>query len=489
MGGHEILSLGIDGFRLRGSVSRRAPGGRCSAVFDAIPAAAPTRICTGSIADYRASTKARISATSKSPSCWLRSHPTWAPSLRKLFGVEDVRQVGHRAHASRLPGAVHLQARRRRQGGREVQEPRIRTDWDLDKVASDLELLKRTTSPEGVEDRDDECATSVVAARLANLAGHYQKLAKGKPGEVEDADAAGRGAARAPESECTGRADLRRRESHCGLLWNSSPIYWDTWNAGPYAAIKDPVTGDPCRGLGRIPRTLPRTELLTARALRYAQQRGGELNSLTTSEEERRRRDGFRTHRQTLQRTRSLVSKSITASFCHDRDRDSCSKGMRHKNGELHVNPLGVTLTGCPLEEKISEAHMLKRDGDNIGSLALIMIDNPLCPGTGHRICNDCMKGCIYQKVAPVDIPQVETNVLTDVLHMPFGLEMYLLHDALEPVERETPGGTPVQRQESAGGGHGPRRLHTFSLSVERRLCSGRHRRAEDRATAGRAHR
>ena len=74
---------------------------------------------------------------------------------------------------------------------------------------------------------------------------------------------------------------------------------------------------------------------------------------------------------------------------------------MRHKSGELHVNPLGVTLIGCPLEEKISEAHVLKRDGDNIGSLALIMIDNPLCPGTGHRICNDCMKGCIYQKSRP----------------------------------------------------------------------------------------
>jgi NADPH-dependent glutamate synthase beta subunit-like oxidoreductase/NAD(P)H-flavin reductase len=112
---------------------------------------------------------------------------------------------------------------------------------------------------------------------------------------------------------------------------------------------------------------------------------------------------------------------------------------MRHKSGELHVNPLGVTLTGCPLEEKISEAHMLKRDGDNVGALALIMIDNPLCPGTGHRICNDCMKGCIYQKVAPVDIPQVETNVLTDVLHMPFGLEMYLLMTRWNPLNVKRP--------------------------------------------------
>ena len=35
----------------------------------------------------------------------------------------------------------------------------------------------------------------------------------------------------------------------------------------------------------------------------------------------------------------------------------------------------------------------------NDKSLAhLVMIDNPMCPLTGHRICNDCMKACIYQK-------------------------------------------------------------------------------------------
>jgi len=31
---------------------------------------------------------------------------------------------------------------------------------------------------------------------------------------------------------------------------------------------------------------------------------------------------------------------------------------------------------------------------------------------TGHRICNDCMKACIYQKQEPVDIPQAETRTL-----------------------------------------------------------------------------
>ncbi len=41
-----------------------------------------------------------------------------------------------------------------------------------------------------------------------------------------------------------------------------------------------------------------------------------------------------------------------------------------------------------------------------------------MVPATGHRICNDCMKACIYQKQDPVNIPQIETRVLTDVLHL-----------------------------------------------------------------------
>ena len=63
--------------------------------------------------------------------------------------------------------------------------------------------------------------------------------------------------------------------------------------------------------------------------------------------------------------------------------------------------------------------HLLRKHGDAIGALAIVAIDNPMCPGTGHRICNDCMKACIYQKQEPVNIPQIETGVLTDVLNMP----------------------------------------------------------------------
>ena len=54
-------------------------------------------------------------------------------------------------------------------------------------------------------------------------------------------------------------------------------------------------------------------------------------------------------------------------------------------------------------------------------------MDNPFAAGTGHRICNDCMKSCIYQKQTPVNIPQIETSILSDVLLLPYGFEIYSL--------------------------------------------------------------
>jgi NAD(P)H-flavin reductase/NADPH-dependent glutamate synthase beta subunit-like oxidoreductase len=122
--------------------------------------------------------------------------------------------------------------------------------------------------------------------------------------------------------------------------------------------------------------------------------------------------------------------------YCHPREKDSCSKGFVQKDGSYKKNPLGVALEGCPLDEKISEAHVLRKDGHSLAALAMVMVDNPMCPGTGHRICNDCMKGCIYQKQSPVNIPLVETHTLTDVLTMPYGVEVYGLLTRWNPLNR-----------------------------------------------------
>jgi NADPH-dependent glutamate synthase beta subunit-like oxidoreductase/NAD(P)H-flavin reductase len=124
---------------------------------------------------------------------------------------------------------------------------------------------------------------------------------------------------------------------------------------------------------------------------------------------------------------------------CHHQGKDSCSHGLREKNGVPKNTVFGVPLAGCPLEEKISEMHEVKGEGFTIGALAIITIDNPMCAATGHRICNDCMKACIYQKQEPVDIPQAETRTLKDVLELPWGFEIYSLLTRWNPLNFARP--------------------------------------------------
>ena len=155
-------------------------------------------------------------------------------------------------------------------------------------------------------------------------------------------------------------------------------------------------------------------------------------------DEKLRRREGFQLtdHRYTRRENLSEIHYCV---LCHERDKDTCSKGIRDKEGKVTTNPLGIPLAGCPLDEKISEMHAVRKRGDAIGALAIVTVDNPMCPGTGHRICNDCMKACIYQKQEPVNIPQIETGVLTDVLNMPWGVEIYGLLTRWNPLNIQRP--------------------------------------------------
>lgn len=169
-----------------------------------------------------------------------------------------------------------------------------------------------------------------------------------------------------------------------------------------------------------------------------------------------RRRDGFALTDKRFAQRRVLYEVDHCI-YCHDRDNDSCSKGIKSKkDGSFKINHLGAPMIGCPLEEKISEMHLVKRQGDNIGALAMIIIDNPMCPGTGHRICNDCMRGCIYQKTEAVNIPQIETNVLTDVLFMPWGYEIYSLLTRWNPLNVKRPTALPYNGKNVLVAGMGP---------------------------------
>ena len=168
-----------------------------------------------------------------------------------------------------------------------------------------------------------------------------------------------------------------------------------------------------------------------------------------------RRRDGFVLTDNRMQ-PREVLSEIHYCILCHERDKDSCSKGILKADGTVTVNPLDIPLAGCPLDEKISEMHYLRKLGDAIGALALVMISNPMCPGTGHRICNDCMKACIYQKQEPVNIPQIETAVLTDTLDLPWGVEIYGLLTRWNPLNIERPYALPYNGKNILVVGMGP---------------------------------
>jgi NADPH-dependent glutamate synthase beta subunit-like oxidoreductase/NAD(P)H-flavin reductase len=142
--------------------------------------------------------------------------------------------------------------------------------------------------------------------------------------------------------------------------------------------------------------------------------------------------------------------------FCHNQGKDSCSKGLKEKTGEVKKNSLDIVQSGCPLEEKISEMNLLKSQGVPVGALAMITLDNPMCAGTGHRICNDCMKSCIYQKQEPVNIPHVETFTLRDVLNLPYGFEIYSLLTRWNPLNLERPVPNPDSGYKVLVSGLGP---------------------------------
>ncbi|HVR66718.1 MAG TPA: FAD-dependent oxidoreductase [Verrucomicrobiae bacterium] len=168
-----------------------------------------------------------------------------------------------------------------------------------------------------------------------------------------------------------------------------------------------------------------------------------------------RRREGFALTDPGMDLRRGL-DQAHYCIFCHNQGKDSCAKGLKEKDGNYRKSPFGVTLAGCPLEEKISEMHTLKAEGVPLGAFAMVIVDNPMVAGTGHRICNDCMKACIYQKQEPVDIPQAETRIMKDVLALPWGFEIYGLLTRWNPLNIRNPVAKPASGRRVLVAGLGP---------------------------------
>ncbi|MCX7105525.1 MAG: pyridine nucleotide-disulfide oxidoreductase [Methylococcales bacterium] len=322
-------------------------------------------------------------------------------------------------------------------------------DWNISSILNRFDLLIEAGFIEANQDNDPEHRVARVGAVIGLLSSHYKLLAKGKASDYENAD----------EQVSALRAKLLDHEL-------AKVEFTDIINVS--------VAADFVSGLMDIVQrwsfVAQQDNDVVADWLSFKFPEKRDFNHLVEHEtvdrgqftawmgelEHRRRRDGFKLTDPRYNQ-RQVLSEVNHCIYCHERDTDSCSKGMRNKKtNTFKIDPLGVTTIGCPLDEKISEMHLVKRKGDNIGALAIIIIDNPMCPGTGHRICNECMKGCIYQKTDPVNIPQIETNVLTDVLFMPYGFEIYSLLTRWNPLNVKRPTMLPYNGKNALVVGLGP---------------------------------
>ena len=166
----------------------------------------------------------------------------------------------------------------------------------------------------------------------------------------------------------------------------------------------------------------------------------GSHSRLRCSPEIIRPRDGFSLTETTPSSIEARLE-SAYCRYCHEHETDFCSSGFhenpRNRTGHFKTNPLGVTLSGCPLEEHISQMNLLYQKGHFLAAFAVAMINNPMLAATGHRICTDCMQSCIYQKKTPVNIPLVESRIVTEVLALERGAEIYDLLCRWNPLRRE----------------------------------------------------
>ena len=329
------------------------------------------------------------------------------------------------------------------------------SDWDVNAIHKQMDTLRQVAFPDISGNPDLEYSICFTGTRLVQLSNHYRAISKNKPAEVADAD------------DITDKIRIRLTENPVAAklfsetLAKTEPAEFidgllDIVQRWSYAALNHEDSNKTVHGW--VSFKIPQKTDFDHLVHHETRQRDG-FSTWTGFQSEHRRRDGFvLTDKRFNQRqVQYEVDHCI---YCHDRDTDSCSKGMRNKRGgdygDFKTNALGMTIIGCPLGEKISEMHVIKRKGDNIGSLALVTIDNPMCPGTGHRICNDCMRGCIYQKTEPVNIPQIETNVLTDVLFMPWGFEIYSLLTRWNPLNVKRPYALPYNGKNVLVVGMGP---------------------------------
>jgi hypothetical protein len=87
------------------------------------------------------------------------------------------------------------------------------------------------------------------------------------------------------------------------------------------------------------------------------------------------------------------------------------------------------------------------------------------------------MKACIYQKQEPVDIPQIETRTLKDVLGLPWGFEIYSLLTRWNPLDLRRPIPASATGRTVLVVGLGPAGFNLAHHLMNDGHAGGRHRR------------
>lgn len=381
----------------------------------------------------------------------VRMAPYVGRFVARLFDVEASHQMQAESMQDEVEHVLTYRNEIVMRAGKKYKGQNV-TEWDIAELERKLETLKRVALPDIAADADTERVLSMVATRIYRLAEHYRQVEKGTQSQYSKADEDLR-ALRARLNK-----DVKAKQVLAEILSGQEPLVFlecllDVIQQWSYAALNDPALAKRVVGWASFKKPA-KTDF--EHLVPYEVIRKENYVTLVGPKTTRRRRDGFALTDKRFNQ-REILYELDHCIYCHETDTDYCSKGMPDKKtGTFKVNALGVDQTGCPLDEKISEMHVVKRQGDNVGALALIMIDNPMCPGTGHRICNDCMKGCIYQKTEPVNIPQIETNVLTDVLFMPYGFEIYSLLTRWNPLNAKRPYALPYNGKNVLVVGLGP---------------------------------
>jgi len=367
--------------------------------------------------------------------------------VARLFGVEPSRaallQAAERDHAVfRFKEFVARRASKKYPPAKDGASAAAAAE-DAASLTAHVRRFCAQATPDAVVEGDEELTTARAAVALLDIEEPYRRLADGQttdPVPAETAERLERICARLPAAERP-TPDLAGVRRMIDLFERWAALH--RFDPAARAAVEGWVSF-------RFPHHVDHEHLVPLR------RPDPQLpNVIEGPPEHRRRRDGFHLTDARMSPRESL-SEVDYCLYCHDREKDSCSTGLRDKQGGAKKNPLGIALNGCPLDERISEAHLLKKGGDSLAALAMICVDNPMLPGTGHRICNDCMKACVYQKQEPVNIPQAETGVLTDVLKMPFGFEIYSFLTRWKPLNRRRPFALPYNGKNILVVGLGP---------------------------------